>query len=136
MELKENDILIFKSGKKMTYTKMDKWVIDHFYNENLENKKNDDYTIVDALRAYYYSVKDEKSIFDVSNMSIDELREELKKKRLEINSLKQEIKQKDETIKKYSDYFNKQMEIEYSRRLNDGENRDASTRQRVIKKDN
>lgn len=52
-QLQEGDILIFKSGTKREYTHRDEWMIDNFYDEDLNCTTNDKFTIVQVLRPEY-----------------------------------------------------------------------------------
>lgn len=136
MEIKDKDILVFKNGKKTEYDNIGKWVLDEFYDENLVCKRDDKFTIIDVLRPYYYSIKGKDELLDTFCMDLEQLRNEVIERRLQVGNLIQEIKRKDELIEKYSNYLNKEMEIDYNRRLNDGKNRSTSTKQRTIKRSN
>ena len=137
MDLKEKDILIFKNGKKIEYSKYDKCIIDNFYDENLKSNTDDNYTIVDVLRPYYYSIKGTDNMLNVYSMTIEQLRDELRERRMQVNNLIQEIKRKNEIIEKYNNFYNKMMEENYNRRpKQNGKNGDASKKSRTIKKNN
>lgn len=137
MEIKENDILIFKNGKTVEYSKYDKCIIDNFYDKDLKSSTDDNFTIVDVLRPYYYSVKGKDNMLNVFNMTIEELRDELRERRLQVNNLIQELKRKDETIEKYNKFYNEIMEKEYNGRIEEnGKNRNASKKRKIIKKSN
>lgn len=136
MEIKEKDILVFKNGKKTEYDNIGKWILDEFYDENLVCKRDDGFTIIDILRPYYYSIKGKDELLDIFCMDLEQLRNEIIERRLQVGNLIQEIKRKDELIEKYSNYLNEEMEADYNRRMDDGKNRSTSTKSRRIKKDN
>lgn len=55
MNLKENDVLVLRNGKRIHYTHLgnEGYVLKHFYNENLECITNDDYSVVGVYRPQY-----------------------------------------------------------------------------------
>lgn len=53
MELKNNDILIFKNGNRAIYTSDRKKIIDQYYDNELNCLTNDNYTIIKVYRPYY-----------------------------------------------------------------------------------
>lgn len=53
MELKNNDILIFKNGNRAIYTSDRKKIIDQCYDNELNCLTNDDYTIIRIYRPHY-----------------------------------------------------------------------------------
>ena len=55
-QLQEGDVLIFKNGHKKEYTHRDEWMMDNFYDDNLNCLTNDKFTIVEVLRPKYQSV--------------------------------------------------------------------------------
>ena len=55
-ELQEGDILIFKNGHKKEYTHRDEWMMDNFYDDNLNCLTNDTFTVVRVLRPHYTEV--------------------------------------------------------------------------------
>ncbi len=55
-QLQEGDILVFKSGTKREYTHKDEWMIDNFYDSELNCLTNDKFTIVKVLRPHYDTV--------------------------------------------------------------------------------
>lgn len=60
IDLKNNDILIFKNGSRVIYSKHKKWIIEQYYDNELNCLTNDDYTIVKIYRPYYELVFGEK----------------------------------------------------------------------------
>ena len=134
MNLKEKDVVVFKNGKQTEYDNISQWVLDEFYDENLICKRDDRYTIVDVLRPYYYSIKGMDEVLNVFNMNLEQLRNEVREKRLQVNNLIQEIKRKNELIEKYNNYLNKEMEVDYNRRLENGKNDNVRKKSRGIKK--
>lgn len=62
MELQENDVLVFKNGHRKEYTDRDKWLIDNFYNDNLECSTSDKFTIIQVLRPHYEEIFNRKSV--------------------------------------------------------------------------
>lgn len=56
----EGDILVFKSGTKKEYTSKDKWLIDNFYDKNLNCITNDKFTIIEILRPHYETIYTKK----------------------------------------------------------------------------
>lgn len=54
--LQEGDVLIFKNGHKKEYTRRDEWMLENYYDDNLNCKTNDKFTIVEVLRPKYQSV--------------------------------------------------------------------------------
>lgn len=62
MKLQENDILVFKNGNKKEYTSKDKWLIDNFYNDNLECSTSDKFTIIQILRPHYEEIFNRESV--------------------------------------------------------------------------
>lgn len=136
MEIKEKDILVFKNGKRTEYDNIGKWVLDEFYDENLVCKRDDKFTIIDVLRPYYYSIKGKDELLDTFCMDLEQLRNEVIERRLQVGNLIQEIKRKDELIEKYSNYLNKEMENDYNRRLNNGKDNNVCKKSRGITKDN
>ena len=76
-------------------------------------------------------------MLNVFNMTVEELRNELRERRMQVSNLIQEVKRKDEIIEKYSNFYNEIMEKEYNRRIEkNGKNRNASKKIRVVKKSN
>lgn len=55
-QLQEGDILVFKSGTKREYTHKDEWMIENFYDKDLNCLTNDKFTIVKVLRPHYDTV--------------------------------------------------------------------------------
>ena len=53
INLKNNDILIFKNGSRVIYSKYKKWVIEQYYDNELNCLTNDDYTIIRIYRPNY-----------------------------------------------------------------------------------
>ena len=53
MELQENDVLVFKNGHRKEYTDRDKWLMENFYDKNLNCLTNDKFTVVKVLRPHY-----------------------------------------------------------------------------------
>ena len=53
MELKNNDILIFKNGSRAIYTSDRKTIIEQYYDNELNCLTNDDYTIIRIYRPHY-----------------------------------------------------------------------------------
>lgn len=53
MDLKNNDVLIFKNGHKIIYTSDRKKIIQQYYDDNLNCLTNDDYTIIRVFRPSY-----------------------------------------------------------------------------------
>ena len=53
MDLKNNDILIFKNGNRSIYTSDRKKIIQQYYDEDLRCLNNDDYTIIRVFRPSY-----------------------------------------------------------------------------------
>lgn len=53
MDLKNNDILIFKNGNKAIYTSDRKKIIQQYYDDNLNCLTNDDYSIIRIYRPHY-----------------------------------------------------------------------------------
>lgn len=107
-EIEENDILVFKNGLEHTYTKYDRWLINKFYDNNLHSCKDEEFDVVAIKRPYYENIMSENN--DVHYMTRLELEKELIEKREEIKRLKNEIQRKDEYLKIYSNYLNKEME--------------------------
>ena len=56
----EGDIIVFKSGAKKEYTSKDKWLIDNFYDKNLNCITNDKFTIIEILRPHYETIYTKK----------------------------------------------------------------------------
>ena len=107
-KIKENDILVFRNGLEHTYTKLDRWILTQFYDDNLRSLKDEEYDIINIKRPYYENLMSDNN--DVHNMSRLELETELIEKRLQVNNLIEEVKRKDEYIKIYSNGLNKIME--------------------------
>ena len=57
VELQNNDTLIFKNNTKTTFNENQRWIIDQFYDENLNCKYDDDYSIVEVLKKSYQKIK-------------------------------------------------------------------------------
>ena len=55
-QLQEGDILVFKSGTKREYTHKDAWMIENFYDSDLNCLTNDKFTIVKVLRPHYDTI--------------------------------------------------------------------------------
>lgn len=53
MDLKNNDILIFKNGSSTIFTKDKRKIIQYLYDGELRCINNDDYTIVRVYRPHY-----------------------------------------------------------------------------------
>ena len=53
MDLKNNDILIFKNGNRSIYTSDRKKIIQQYYDDNLNCLTNDDYSIIRIYRPHY-----------------------------------------------------------------------------------
>lgn len=53
MNLKINDILIFKNGSKAIYTIDKKKIIEQYYDSELNCLTNDNYTIIRIYRPHY-----------------------------------------------------------------------------------
>lgn len=53
MDLKNNDILIFKNGNRIIYNKHKEWIIQQYYDDNLNCITNDDYSIIRIYRPHY-----------------------------------------------------------------------------------
>lgn len=53
MDLKNNDILIFKNGNRSIYTSDRKKIIQQYYDDNLNCITNDDYSIIRIYRPHY-----------------------------------------------------------------------------------
>lgn len=76
-------------------------------------------------------------MLNVFNMTTEQLRDELRERRLQVSNLIQEVKRKDEVIEKYSNFYNKIMEKEYNRRIEENDkNRNASEKSRTLQKSN
>ena len=57
-----NDVLIYKNGEKSVLYEQYFWMILKFYDDDLNHKFNDDYTIIEVLRPHYERIYDrEKS---------------------------------------------------------------------------
>ena len=107
-EIKENDILVFRNGMEHTYTKLDRWLINKFYDDNLHSCKDSEYDIVSIKRPYYTNIIDENN--DIHYMTRLELETELIERRLQVQSLIHEIQIKNKYLQIYSNYLNKEME--------------------------
>ena len=59
--LQENDIMIFKNGKRKYFGYKDDWVIKEFYDDELNCKTNDDLSIVKVLRPEYKEIYNKES---------------------------------------------------------------------------
>lgn len=57
VELHNKDILIFKNNSKTTFTESQRWIIDQFYDENLNCIYDDDYSIKEVLKTNYQKIK-------------------------------------------------------------------------------
>lgn len=55
-QLQEGDILVFKSGTERKYTQKDEWMIENFYDKDLNCLTNDKFTVVKVLRPHYDTV--------------------------------------------------------------------------------
>lgn len=53
IELKNNDILIFKNGNRIIYNKHKEWIIQQYYDSELNCITNDDYSITRIYRPSY-----------------------------------------------------------------------------------
>lgn len=53
MDLKNNDILIFKNGNRSIYTSDREKIIQQYYDDNLNCLTNDDYSIIKIYRPHY-----------------------------------------------------------------------------------
>ena len=53
MDLKNNDILIFKNGNRSIYTSDREKIIQQYYDDNLNCITNDDYSIIRVFRPHY-----------------------------------------------------------------------------------
>ena len=53
MDLKNNDILIFKNGNRSIYTSDREKIIQQYYDDNLNCITNDDYSIIRIYRPHY-----------------------------------------------------------------------------------
>lgn len=62
MQLKNNDILIFKNKNKMIYSEHKKWLIEQYYDDELNCLTNDDYTIIRIYRPHYELIQCEHKI--------------------------------------------------------------------------
>jgi len=58
--LQEGDVLILKSGIERKYTPEYKWLIDNFYDNNLNCITNDKFTIIEILRPHYETIYTKK----------------------------------------------------------------------------
>lgn len=76
-------------------------------------------------------------MLNVFNMTTEQLRDELRERRLQVNNLIQEVRKKDEIIEKYNKFYNEIMEKEYNGRIEEnGKNRNASKKSRTLQKSN
>ena len=57
VELQNNDIVIFKNNEKATFTENQRWIINEFYDEFLNCKYNDNYSITEVLKPRYEKIK-------------------------------------------------------------------------------
>lgn len=57
IELQNNDIVIFKNNKKTTFTETQRWIIEQYYDEDLNCNKDDNYSIVEVLKPNYQKIK-------------------------------------------------------------------------------
>lgn len=62
MDLKNNDILIFKNGNRAIYTSDRKTIIEQYYDEDLRCLNNDDYSIIRIYRPHYELVYGDSKI--------------------------------------------------------------------------
>ena len=53
INLKDNDILIFKNGSRVIYSKHKRLIIEQYYDNELNCLTNDDYTIIKIYRPHY-----------------------------------------------------------------------------------
>jgi hypothetical protein len=57
-DLLPNDVLIYKNGEKGILYEQYFWAMMKFYDDDLNHKFNDDYTIIEVLRPHYERIYD------------------------------------------------------------------------------
>ena len=61
-KLKDKDLLVFRNGVKVIYSDKIKWVIRHYYNDDLECPSDPNYDIMSVLRPYYEEIYQRKDL--------------------------------------------------------------------------
>ena len=55
-DIKPNDIVEFKNGKKIIVDNQSMWILNEFYDENMNCFKKEEYTIIKVIRPYYEEI--------------------------------------------------------------------------------
>ena len=61
-EIKENDILVFKNGHVKYFHESERYILNHFYRDNMVCEFKDEFTIVAIYRPSYEKMFDSRQI--------------------------------------------------------------------------